>query len=875
MVMVAETSVPPLAADQSPAYDVRLEDLLQGQQEVMDLVLGNASLEDVLNRIVAVVEAAFAPAVCAISLFQRGDGALQHRIAPNLPADLLAPGAVGNDYLFDPTATSVLSGERIVVGDFSVDKRWPEHATGVLANGLRSCWVEPIPDCGEGLFGITTLYYPEPREPDAGDERILWTLTSFIGFVISAAQREAQVRAANERFAALVSAIPGVVYQRVVKPDGEIRYTYISEGARDLFGVAPEEILADPEALFKTHSPDYKAKFRQRLLAASRALTMWDVEATLVRPDGAKRYTHAIARPNRQDDGAVVWTGVILDETRTREALIDSLSQGFVLFDAQDRLVMRNSHYVTLYPALRGVAVPGATYEEVVKFETACVPDLPDTELRAQYSERLEQHHKPQTVFERKLDDTRWILVSEQRTRDGGTVVLYTDITTLKNREKQIQHLSLHDGLTGLPNRMMFNQRVEQALARAGKRGLSVAVMCLDVDHFKNVNDSLGHVAGDALLKSIGERARECLREEDTVARLGSDEFGIVVASADAFEHATQVASRLLTELGRPMEFNGNQVVSGISIGIATSSGEEEGAEQLIKNADLALNRAKTDGRGTFRFFEAEMDARVLARSALEVDLRQALTKNQFVLHYQPEVDIETHEIVGFEALVRWRHPDLGLVAPSEFIPLAEETGVIMRLGEWVLRQACLDAKRWPDSVRVSVNVSPAQFRNPGLAQLVAEVLDQTTLPPERLELEITESLLLRDIDGNLGTLEKLKALGIRVAMDDFGTGYSSLGNLRSFPFDKLKIDRSFIGDVETNPDSLAIVKAVLGLGRSLGMATCAEGVESEEQVRRLRAEGCDEAQGYYYSQPKPIEGTRDLLRKGFPAPPGDLTFID
>jgi len=509
---------------------------------------------------------------------------------------------------------------------------------------------------------------------------------------------------------------------------------------------------------------------------------------------------------------------------------------------------------VTLYPALRGVAVPGATYEEVVKFETACVPDLPDTELRAQYSERLEQHDKPQTVFERRLDDTRWILVSEQRTRDGGTVVLYTDITTLKHREKQIQHLALHDGLTGLPNRRMFNERVEQALARAGKRGLTVAVMCLDVDHFKNVNDSLGHLAGDALLKCISERARECLREEDTVARLGSDEFGIVVASADAFEHATQVASRLLTTLGRPMEFNGNQVVSGISIGIATSSGEEEGAEQLIKNADLALNRAKTDGRGTFRFFEAEMDARVLARSALEVDLRQALTKDQFVLHYQPEVDIETHEIVGFEALVRWQHPDLGVVAPSEFIPLAEETGVIMRLGEWVLRQACLDAKRWPDSVRVSVNVSPAQFRNPGLARLVAEVLDQTTLPPERLELEITESLLLRDIDGNLATLQKLKALGIRVAMDDFGTGYSSLSNLRAFPFDKIKIDRSFIKSVHVNDQAAAIVRSVLGLGRALSLPVLAEGVETAAEFEFLVNEDCNEAQGFLLGRPAAIE---------------------
>jgi EAL domain-containing protein (putative c-di-GMP-specific phosphodiesterase class I) len=265
----------------------------------------------------------------------------------------------------------------------------------------------------------------------------------------------------------------------------------------------------------------------------------------------------------------------------------------------------------------------------------------------------------------------------------------------------------------------------------------------------------------------------------------------------------------------------------------------------------------------------------VQARSALELDLRRALARDEFELHYQPQVDIETHEIVGFEALARWRHPEHGLVCPTEFIPLAEETGLIVRLGEWVLRRACTDAEKWRESVRVAVNVSPAQFRNHDLAQVVAQVLKETGLSPNRLEIEITESLLLRDAEANVAALQELKALGIRVAMDDFGTGYSSLGSLRSFPFDKIKIDRSFIGDLEHNADSAAIVRAVLGLGHSLGMVTCAEGIETEEQMRRLRAEGCDEAQGYYYSKALTIEEARKLLQRGFPAPPGELTFVD
>jgi predicted signal transduction protein with EAL and GGDEF domain len=311
--------------------------------------------------------------------------------------------------------------------------------------------------------------------------------------------------------------------------------------------------------------------------------------------------------------------------------------------------------------------------------------------------------------------------------------------------------------------------------------------------------------------------------------------------------------------VGQPVDYNGQMITTGLSIGIALSTDGPDG-ETILKNADLALYRSKADGRGTFRFFEAEMDARAQARRALEIALRQALSKNELEVHYQPQVDIYTDEIVAFEALVRWRHPERGLVSPVEFIPLAEETGIIHRLGEWVLRRACIDAAQWRDSIRISVNVSPAQFRNQDLTHMVASVLKETAFPPHRLELEITESILLKDVEANLRTLHDLKRLGIRIAMDDFGTGYSSLGNLRSFPFDKIKIDRSFVTDLEQNADSAAIVHAILGLGHSLGIATCAEGVETKAQLTYLRREGCSEVQGYYYSKPKPLSEVAAML---------------
>ena len=877
VVALELSDAPPLADDAVHPYGDRLSDLLQGQQEVMGRIFGSASLQDVLDQIVVVCERSFAPATCVLSLFHRGENAVTHQAALRLPSSLRkSVGTTTGNHLPNPTASSILSGERIIVADFRDDDRWAEHAELAVANGFRSCWVEPVLDCGEGLAGFVTLYYPEPREPNAGDAHVLWALKSFVAFVVHAARRESALRAERDRFSALVSAIPGVVYQRVVSTEGDIRYTYISESARNLFGVSADEILADPEALFRTHSPEYKAKFRERLLAASRRLDMWDVEATLIMPDGRKRYTHALARPDRQEDGSVLWTGIILDETRTREAILDGLSQGFLLYDAQDKLVMRNSHYLTLYPRLSEVAVPGAAYDEVVRaeFESEADKVVASMQYSARLRERLERHNIGSSLFEQQLGDEQWILIAEQRTGDGGTVILYTDISEMKRREQQLQYLALHDPLTGLPNRTLFGQRIEQALKSTRPPHLTTVVMCIDVDHFKAVNDSFGHAAGDALLKCIADRLRASLSETDTVARLGGDEFGIVITDAPTSDQVAQLASRILHVASEPVEFNGHQLTSGISIGIASSCTDGDEPEKLLTNADLALYRAKAEGRGMYRFFQAEMDARAQARRSLEMDLRQAIKRQQFELHYQPQIDLDTNEVVGFEALLRWHHPEKGMISPVEFIPIAEETGLISSIGEWVLRQACLDARNWPASIRVAVNVSPAQFRHQNVAQVVRRILADTDMPASRLEIEITESVLLRDVEANLNALRELKDLGIRVSMDDFGTGYSSLANLRSFPFDKLKIDRSFIFDLENKPDSLVIVRAVLGLSRSLGIATCAEGVETREQLRLLRSEGCKSVQGYYYSRPKPVGDIPNLLQIDFRSPPSDTVSV-
>jgi diguanylate cyclase (GGDEF)-like protein len=394
-----------------------------------------------------------------------------------------------------------------------------------------------------------------------------------------------------------------------------------------------------------------------------------------------------------------------------------------------------------------------------------------------------------------------------------------------------------------------------------------MAVLCLDLDRFKSVNDSLGHSAGDRLLVAVGERLRTVAVEAHLVARLGGDEFAILVADVTDPAMASGLAQRLVRELGKPYDIDGSTVAIGASIGISVAPGDATDVGILLRNADMALYRGKGEGRGTYRFFEPEMDARMRERRQLEVDLREALAEDRFELHYQPLVLVGSKRIVGFEALIRWNSPIRGMVPPIDFIPLAEETGLIVEIGEWVLGKACAEAASWPCDTKIAVNLSPVQFKSPRLVEAVADALLRSGLPPGRIELEITESVLIRETEAVLDVLHRLKAMGVTISMDDFGTGYSSLGYLRSFPFDKIKIDRSFVRDVATNAEAAAIIRAVTSLGVALGMETVAEGVETEEQFERLREEGCTQVQGYLFSKPRPAGAIPDLLASMNPAP--------
>ena len=445
--------------------------------------------------------------------------------------------------------------------------------------------------------------------------------------------------------------------------------------------------------------------------------------------------------------------------------------------------------------------------------------------------------------------------------RDGYLVAV-VDITERRKAEARIAHMAHHDGLTNLPNRDFFQDRLRQALERSQTAHQRVAVVCVDLDLFKNVNDAFGHPMGDRLLKAVAARLKDEVRGDNVVARLGGDEFAIVLASNVSPNEVSDFSDRLIRLLSDRYVIDGCELIVGASVGIALSPGDGASGEELMRNADMALYRAKADGGGVHRFFEREMDRQAQKRRDMEFDLRRAFANGEFELHYQPLVDIASDQISGFEALLRWKHPDKGMISPAEFIPVAEDIGLIVALGEWVLREACTEAAKWPAGVKVAVNLSPVQFRSRNLVQAVISALAHSGLSPLRLELEITETVFLAETEANLTILHQLRELGVSISMDDFGTGYSSLSYLRSFPFDKIKIDRSFIKDLAERSDCVAIVRAISSLGRSLNITTTAEGVETMGQLDWLRAEGCDQVQGFLFSAARPAAEVEQLLFK-------------
>jgi diguanylate cyclase (GGDEF)-like protein/PAS domain S-box-containing protein len=560
----------------------------------------------------------------------------------------------------------------------------------------------------------------------------------------------------------------------------------------------------------------------------------------------------------RTDDGGVVGLRVDITELKQREASFRLLFDGnpvpMIVCALDDECILGvNDAAVAHYGYSR------AEFEKLkIRSLQAFDSEPPWTTDRSseEQAARTWKHVKADGALIDLAIYSRELTYAER----PAVLLALMDITERKRAEARLAFMAQHDGLTGLPNRNLLRQQVDEMLLHGRRSSDKVALLMLGLDNFKSVNDTLGHAVGDKLLRGVAKRLRSTLREDDALARLNSDEFAIVQSGLTRPEDAVLLAKRLLEAIADPYLLDGHSVVIGASIGIAMAPGDGDDSEKLLKSADMALSRAKLDARGTFAFFEAALDAKAQSRRKIEVELRDAIQNDVLRPYYQPLVDLQSGRITGFEALVRWPHAERGMVSPAEFIPVAEETGLINPLGGLMLRRACLDAATWPDDVRVAVNLSPLQFRSGNLLSVVTDALRHSGLPARRLELEITETLLLEKSAQVLATLHALRSLGVRISMDDFGTGYSSLSYLRSFPFDKIKIDQSFVRDLGANREAQAIIRSIVSLGKGLGVIITAEGVETEAELSCLRAEGCDEGQGFLFSKARPNAEIISLL---------------
>jgi diguanylate cyclase (GGDEF)-like protein/PAS domain S-box-containing protein len=659
----------------------------------------------------------------------------------------------------------------------------------------------------------------------------------------------------------------------VVKEPAERRFLHVNSAAEEFWGFSRREALGKTLGELLPHAPiEIVDKLDAEVIASGQG-TVHEAHASFLDPSGNRIVTSKRHLIHDAGGKPLYLIGIVEDVTERvhleQERDRDRLFLNQIIENVPTTIVVRDvntGRYVLVnQAAVKHFGIPreqivGKRPHEIFPKDSADVIEQHDADLLRSGGSMFFEDYPIVTPGQRqRFINVRKLVIRDNAQKPQFIVGVIEDVTDRKTSEARIAHMAHYDALTDLPNRVYFREQLEQALKRV-KRGEKLAVLFLDLDKFKGVNDTLGHQGGDELLKTVAERLKACVRETDIVARLGGDEFAIVQTDIEGAASATGLAERIHGALRQPCELEGNRFSMDASIGIAMAPADGTEADQLLQNADLAMYGAKANGRATYRFFEADMDAEMKARRALEFDLRQAIMCGELEMFYQPLVNIRDKSVVACEALLRWQHPTRGFVSPAEFIPVAEDAGLVNQLGEFALRTACAEAAAWRDDILVTVNVSPVQFKNDGLVPLVMSALAESGLPARRLELEITESVLLHDDELTLRILGQLRELGVRIAMDDFGTGYSSLNYLRRFPFDKVKIDRSFIEHIADDPSSLAIVQAVISIAKSRDITTTAEGVEKQEQLELLRALGCTEMQGYLFSPAKPAAELAPML---------------
>jgi len=678
--------------------------------------------------------------------------------------------------------------------------------------------------------------------------------------------RAARLSRASERnFQMLVRGVTDYAIY-MLDPAGVV--TNWNAGAERAKGYTAKEIIGKNFRRFYSFEEQARG-MPEEALTTARVTGRFEAEGKRYRKDGTWFWAHVVIHPVLDDDGQLVgYAKITRDITRQKadsdriaavtqnlDLALENMSQGICLFDGNERLILSNRRYRDMFGFPDGFVTPGISCKELCHkgFEIAAGGD-PSVRARAeqQYNLYINTMKSGQRIMLHKTHDGRTVRAVISTLADGGWVATFEDISEQVRSEEQIAFMAKHDSLTRLPNRVAFINHLESEVLHAQRSGDHMAVVGIDLNRFKQINDQLGHAVGDSVLKEIARRMLQAIGPNQLFARFGGDEFVAAMRYNDIGE-VNAFLDVMMAEFNRPMDVEGHRLSTGASMGVALYPNDGQAPEVLIANADLAMYRAKASLTGEVCFYDVEMDEAARDRTKMAKELWAAIDAKQLYLNYQVQKSVSTGEITGYEVLLRWRHPERGLVSPAEFIPIAEECGAILPIGEWVLREACREAARWPVGHKVAVNLSPVQIAHTDMPALVHSVLVETGLKPSRLELEITESSIFSDKQRALHALRAIKALGVSIAIDDFGTGYSSLETLQSFPFDKIKLDRSFLADVEHSEEAKAMVRAILALGQGLRIPVLAEGVETSSQLNILREEGCHEAQGYLLGRPMAI----------------------
>ncbi len=867
---------PPLAGEITDRK--QLEKLLRLKRKILEAMALNRGFGQVLDQLCQLIERMVPGSLATVMLLDGARGILTLEASPSLPARAvkmlngLVPGVGAGS-----CGAAACCGEPVYVTDTHTDPRWADLQHVAKELGVRACWSVPILSESKSVVGTFAISSMECRCPTPFHTRLLESASYLAGIAIQRKQQDDAMQALETRLHRITDAVPGALCQFHLTPKSKPRFTFISKGAGELWGMPIRELRHDHTLMWRMVLEEDKRAVRASLRGAASNGHPWSHEFRLRRTDGELRWVRMSAALDRSAERPhSTWNGIMVDITDRRlaeqrlsqwAAAFENISEGVIITDTRGRIQDVNRAFCNITGYSRDEVTGQTTsFLHSGRHEAAFYQAMWATLRSAgKWQGEIWNRRKNGEVFPEWLSISP---VSNEQDELTNYVGVFADITTIKESERQLLHLAHHDPLTGLPNRLLFSARLEHTLQQAKRVPATIGLLFLDLDRFKNVNDSLGHALGDELLTQAAHRLRSCVRQQDTVARLGGDEFIVILQNLASARDAGAVAEKILAALQQPFALTGHEVTVTASIGISLCPDDGQESNTLLRNADAAMYRAKELGCNSYAYYTPELTTIVRERFDLENNLRRALERDEFRLFFQAQVSAADGRIVGAEALLRWQHPELGLVIPDKFIPLAEETGLITPIGEWVLRAACAQAKQWRSwglpPVRLAINLSGQQIMSEFINDKLEKLLEEVQLEPSCLEFEITESFVMKHPEQAVQVLDKLRTLGISLAIDDFGSGYSSLGYLKRLPVHKLKIDQSLVRDIPSDPNDKAIARAVIALGHSLGLTVIAEGVETEMQGEFVRAEGCDQFQGYLYGRPTPAEEFAEQLKNNW-----------